>query len=186
MLATEPTNEQPAEPSPNSPWIEVWGQNERMRHIPTTTWMIAKLDGDLRQRIDKLWSPFAGDAPHGELEQEFRALCRSLARLADVARHSRNNHPPNDLGHRIHWELNHAVSSLQSLDADLIGRRYPMQTHERSKGEPLYAALLTVIGHVQKLLPLVREVDPGIDERLYEGLVHLENPVDDRMLRPIA
>lgn len=186
MLATEPTNPVTPEPSDATAWTEVWGRNERMRHIPTTSWMIQKLDADLRQRIDKLWAPFTSEPPHGELEEEFRALCRSLARLAETAKHSRHHHPPNDLGSRIHWELNHAVSALQSLDADLIGRRYPMQTHDRSKAEPLYASLLAVIVHVQKLQPLVRAVDPGVDERLYEGLVRLENPVDERMLRPIA
>jgi hypothetical protein len=186
MLATEPTNNHSSDTPAASAYTEVWGTNERMRHTPPAPWMVQKLDVDLRYRIEQLWAPFSSDAPHGDVEQEFRSLCRSIERLAEMARHSRNHHPPNDLGSRIIWELNHAVSALQSLDADLIGRRFPVQTHERSKAEPLYAALLTVIGHVQKLVPLVRAIDPGVDERLYAGLVKLENPVDERMLRPIA
>src|SRR4029077_8926322 len=138
-------------------------------------------------RIELLFGPYASlpaeDPRRGPLENELRALCRAIDRLADVARHSRNNHPPHDLGDRIAWGLNQAVSCLNSLDPHLIGRRYPFQTAERSKAEPLYGALLVIIQHVGRVLTLVRDVDPGVDEHLLDGLVQLETPL---RTQPIA
>ena len=111
------------------------------------------------------------------LENELRALCRAIDRLADAARHTRNNHPPHDLGDRIVWGLNQAVSSLNSLDPHLIGRRFPFHTGERSKAEPIYGALLVVIQHVERVLTLVRTIDRNVDEHLLDGLVKLETPL---------
>lgn len=170
--------------------LETWGQNERMRHVPPIGWILEKLDGDVRRTINKLWSPYASlpadDSRHPPLEAEFRALCRSLDRLAEAARHGRTNGAPGELGARIGWSVEHAVAAIRSVDASLFGRRYPVQTHERSKAEPVYAGLLVVIQHLQRLHPLVLAVDPDLDEKLLEGLVRLEMPVDDRMRQPIA
>lgn len=183
MLATEPT-------TTDSPLLETWSENDRMRHVPTAGWLIQKLDGDIRHRVDKLWRPFASLAHeqqhHAELEDEFRKLCKSLDRVADVARRPRGqqqHHPPHDLGPRLTWALNHAISNLQAMDGDLFGRRLPFQTFERSNGEPLYGALLAVIDHLHRLTDLVREIEPAIDEQLYEGLVQLNEPL---RLEPIA
>jgi hypothetical protein len=149
--------------------------------------MAWKVDQDLRRRIELLFGPYAGlssdDARRGPLEQALRGLCRAIDRLSDAARHARNNHPPHDLGDRIVWGLNQAVASLNSLDPHLIGRRYPFQTGERSKAEPLYGALLVVIQHVGRVLTLVRAVDANVDEHLLDGLVHLETPL---RAQPIA
>jgi hypothetical protein len=193
-LATEPETAPVAEGAAKPPappkLLETWGQNERMRHVPTITWILEKLDGDVRRTIQKLWPPYhslpSDDARHGPLEAEFRALCRSLDRLAEAAKHARMNGAPGELGARIHWAVEHAVSSVRSVDASLFGRRFPVQTHERSKAEPVYAALLVVIQHLQRLRPLVLQLDPDLDEKLLEGLVRLETPVDDRMRKPIA
>ncbi|HEX7830718.1 MAG TPA: hypothetical protein VF787_13760 [Thermoanaerobaculia bacterium] len=154
-----------------------------MRHIPTQSWMAQKLDHDLRRRIERLWLPYsdlaASDPRHAAMEAEFRALCRSLERVSHVAvRHHRGGmHPPNDLGSKIGWMISHAVQSLTSADADTFGRRMPFQTFERSNAEPLWAAMLSVIQHVQKLVELVRDIEPDIDERMYEGLVVLREPL---------
>jgi hypothetical protein len=161
---------------------EAWSGNERMRHIPGISWMIAKLDGDLRHRIEKLFAVYlalpGSDPRHAPLEHEFRALCRAIDRVADVARRPRgNNHPPADLGHRVSWTVSHAVTNLKEADVDTFGRRFPVQTFERSNAEPLWAAMLNVIDHVHRLTPRVREIDPGIDEQLYEGLVVLNEPL---------
>ncbi|HKO59030.1 MAG TPA: hypothetical protein VJ276_24400, partial [Thermoanaerobaculia bacterium] len=126
------------------------------------------------------------DPRHAPLEAELRALCRSIDRLAESARHSRTNGAPGELGARLRWAIDHALSMLRSLDANLFGRRYPVQTHDRSRAEPLYAALLVVIQHLGRIHPLALAADPGLDERLLAGLVSLENPVDERMLQPIA
>ena len=161
--------------------LETWGRNEPMRHVPSAEWMSWKVDHDLRRRLDILFAPYASLSPddprRGPLENELRALCRAIDRLADTARHTRNNHPPHDLGDRIAWGLNQAVGSLNSLDPHLIGRRFPFQTAERSKAEPLYGALLVVIQHVGRVLTLVRAVDPNVDENLLDGLVRLETPL---------
>ena len=161
---------------------EKWSANERMRHIPTIAWMLQKLDGDLRHRIEKLYAVYAAlpanDSRHAALEQEFRSLCRSVDRVADVARRPRgNNHPPAELGNRISWTLSHAATHLREADNDTFGRRLPYQTFERSNAEPLWAAMLSEIDHVQRIVPKIREVDPQIDERLYEGLVTLSEPL---------
>jgi hypothetical protein len=182
MLATD---EQPAPASDGNtphPLQETWSQNERMRHIPSIAWMIQKLDGDLRHRIEKLHAAYAAlpgnDPRHAPIEHEFRALCRAVDRVADVARrHRGNNHPPADIAHRISWGISHAVTNLKEADADTFGRRFPFQTFERSNAEPLWAAMLSVIDHVQRLVPRIREIDPQIDERLYEGLVTLNEPL---------
>lgn len=182
MLATEQPTPPPLEAATHATLLETHAQNERMRHIPTLEWMVRKLDGDVRRRIEKLWLPYsdlpASDARHPALEAGFRALCRSLDRVADVARHHHGKqHAPNDLGSRITWSVQHAIQNLNSAEGETFGRRYPFQTFERSNGEPLWAALLTAIQHVQRLTDLVREIEPDIDERLYEELVQLQEPL---------
>lgn len=167
--------------------LESWSKNEPMRHVPSAEWMSWKLDQDLRRRIEILFNSFDGlgfDDPHrAGIENELRALCRAIDRLADAARHSRNNHPPHDLGDRVAWCLNQAVSSLNSLDPHLIGRRFPFHTGERSKAECIYGSLLVVIQHIGRVLTLVRTIDPNVDELLLDGLVQLETPL---RTQPIA
>jgi hypothetical protein len=170
--------------------LETWSSNERMRHIPTTTWMLQKLDGDLRRRIALLLAPLAtipaDDPRRAGIDNILRSLCRGIERIAEVAKQGRsgsNGHAPQDLPSKIQWDLENAVSCLRSADADLVGRRYPVQTFERSKAEPLYGALLVTIEAMERLTEVVRKIDPRIDERVYETLVTLERPLDPR---PIA
>jgi hypothetical protein len=189
MLATEPTQTAP-EKAPAGSLQETWSANERMRHVPTVEWMVRRTDVHLRGTIRHLADVYSrmtsDDARRAAFESGLAAVIRGLDRVADVARHSRHNGTNGDLAHKLESALEHAVANLRSLDADLIGRRFPFQTLERSKAEPLYGALLQTMVAVERLLPLAREVDPGLDERLFAGLVVLQNPVDDRMLRPIA
>ncbi len=182
MLATE----DPTPPAPGTParasLLESHALNERMRHVPALAAMVQKLDVDLRRRIEKLWLPYsdlpAHDFRHAALEAEFRALCRAIDRVGAIARHHRGNpHPPNDLGSRIGWTISQAVASLNASDPETFGKRFPFQSFERSNSEPLWAAMLSVIQHVQKLVPLIREIEPDIDEKLYEGLVQLTEPM---------
>lgn len=183
MLATEEQNPTTPERTSRGSLLEHWPQNERMRHIPTIATMVDKLDRDLRRRIEQLWMPYADlpftDQRHQTLELEFRALCRAIDRISDVARrfHRGHPHPPNELGSRIQWTINQAVASLNSVDLDTFGRRFPVQTFERSNSEVLWAAMLNVIQHVQRIVPIIREIEPDIDERLYEGLVQLREPL---------
>lgn len=191
MLATEAVPEQPAEKQPARPALETWAQNERMRHVPGVEWMIRKLDGELRRKVEKLLAPVqvlpANDPLRATIERELRALCAALDRVAGVAKHTRQNgHAPGDLSSRVGWAISHAVTNLRTVDPELFGRRFPFHTFERSKAEPLYGAFLTVIQIIDRIVALVRAVDLGLDERLLEGLVVLENPVDERMLKPIA
>ncbi|MDQ6800286.1 MAG: hypothetical protein M3041_05550 [Acidobacteriota bacterium] len=154
-----------------------------MRHVPALGSIIEKLDVDLRRRIDKLVASIGAQPSNEAADFELRGLCRAIDRLADAAKFSRpTNHAPAEIGARIIWAINHAVSSLGSLDANLFGRRYPFQTLERSKGETLYGALLVVIDHVHRLTALARKVDPSIDERLLEGLVVLQEPLREQRM----
>jgi hypothetical protein len=182
MLATEADGTTIPEQHAPAHSLEQWSANELMRHIPTLAWMAQKLDHDLRRRIDRLWLPYsdlaASDPRHAPIETELRALCRSLDRVAHVAvRHRGALHPPNELGSRIGWLVSHAVQCLNTADAATFGRRMPSHLFERSNAEPLWAAVLTVIQQVQKLTDLVRAIDPGIDERMYEELVQLREPL---------
>src|SRR6185503_1134362 len=173
-LATEQPDIPAAEPHEHLSLLERWSENERMRHIPLLPWLVDKLDHDLRRRIDLLWNvyaPFAGSAAQDdgrrtEAEKEFRGLCRALDRVADVAKRTRGNHhhPPTELGQRLRWAVNHAVSMLNAIDPQTFGHRFPFQTFERSNAEPLWAAMLSVIDHVRRLTELLRPVDPGLDE----------------------
>jgi hypothetical protein len=169
--------------------LETWSSNERMRHVPTTTWMLQKVDGDLRRRIALLLAPLAAipadDTRRPEIDHALKTLCRGLERVAEVAKYGRggnSGHAPQDLPSKIQWDLENVVSCLRSADADLIGRRYPVQTFERSKAEPLYGALLITIDAMDRLTEIVRAIDRRIDERLYEQLVSLERPLDPRPL----
>jgi hypothetical protein len=179
-LATELTTEVAAKPQVH-PALEVWAENERMRHIPLITWIADKLDHDVRQRMEKMISAVeplaASDARRSAIDEALRSVCGALDRAADAARHSRPATAPSELATRISWSMNNAVSSLRTIDANAFGRRYPFHTFERSKAESVYAALLVVLYRLDRVIPLVREVDPTIDERLLQGLVNLQEPM---------
>jgi hypothetical protein len=171
--------------------LETWAQNERMRHIPSLAWVIHKVDVDLRRRIELAYESYRSlafdDPRHAPIEHELRLICRAVERLGEAAKHLRHNgQAPSDLLNKIGWMINHTVQSLNAVDANLFGRRFPVQTHERSKGEPVYGALLAVMHHVERLIVLARAVDPDLDEKLLHGLVVLEHPVNDQTRRPIA
>ena len=123
-------------------------------------------------------------APREPRTAEARAADHAaIDRLADTARFSRANTPaPAEIAARITWSINHALSSLGSLDANLFGRRYPFHTFERSKSEALYGALLVVIDHVRRLTVVTRSIDAGIDERLLEGLVVSQEPLREQKM----
>ncbi len=178
-------------PPEKKSFLETWSGNDRMRHVPAVAWMLQKVDGDLRRRIALLLAPLAtvpaDDERRGAIDVALRAVCRGLERIAEVARQGRpggggNGHGPQDLPSKIQSALEQAVACLRSVDADLVGRRYPVQTFERSKAEPLYAALLVTIVALERVTALARMVDPQVDERLYEGLVNLQQPLESRPL----
>ena len=189
ILATEPATVATDEKRRSLPPLETWAANERMRHVPTPEWMARKIESDLRKRVEKLLSVFvnvaASDPRHTPLEVEFRALCKALERLADAAKPTARQNA-HDLPSRIDVVLTVSVANIRSLEPTPLGRRNPYNAFDRSKAEPMYAALLAVICHIDRIIRLARAIDPGLDERLLEGLVVLQNPVDERMLRPIA
>lgn len=171
--------------------VETWGGNEVMRHVPTLAWIIQKLGQDVRRTVGILYDSYrplgANDPRQHELDNAFRSLGRSLERLSEAARHGRPAAQTSaDLGTKLTTAINHAISCLESIDGNLFGRRYPVQTHERSKGETVYAALLVVLSQITRVKTLTRAVDPGLDERLLDGLVVRALPLNDEVLRPIA
>ena len=176
MVATEALEKPATHPS-----LETWGKNERMRHIPSVEWMTWKLDSDIRHRVDRLLAPFTAlpldDPRHAAAEVELRGLCRAVERFADMIRHNRGGHAPQELGNKISWVIGQAVGAMHALDGNLFGRRYPFQTFERSKGEATWGALLAIIDHVNRVTPLIRAIDPDIDAKLLENLVRLEEPM---------
>jgi hypothetical protein len=183
-LATEVTTAAASEP--HKPSVEThheeWHSNERMRHVPRVHWIADKLDGDLRTRIEGSCKAIESVPPDDSRRQAgdavIRTLCRAVEHLADVAKHTRGQlHPPNELSRHVSWSIQHAVASLRAADDDVIGRRVPFQTFERSKAEPLYGALLLVIDATHRLVDAARAIDPNIDGMLLEGLVRLSAPM---------
>jgi hypothetical protein len=159
-LATEAT-----ESTATRSLLETWGKNERMRQIPSVEWLVNKLDRDLRRRINILLTVPLNETTEGEIKN----LCRAIDRLADAAKYSRAAvQPPQEMAARIDFAITHAVSCVNALDANLFGRRYPFQTHERSKAESVYGALLVVIDRVHRLTQMIRTLDHSIDEKLFE------------------
>ena len=161
--------------------LEIHAQTERMRHIPSTEWMIRKLEGEVRKRIDlmlEVLTNLPGDDPRPvDLEGALRGLCRSVDRLAEAARHGRINHAPNEIGAHLHWSLEHAAANLRGVDGETFGRRAPFHLFERSKSEPLYGAFLVVLAAIDRALMLARTIDRALDERLYAHLIQLETPM---------
>src|SRR5438067_11992085 len=142
-LATEVTT--PAESKPAKTPHEEWHSNERMRHVPRVHWIADKVDGDLRTRIERACSTVesvaAGDPRRQAGDEVIRTVCRAVEHLAELAKHTRGQlHPPNALSRHVSWSIQHAVASLRAADDDAIGRRYPLETFERSKAEPLNGA----------------------------------------------
>jgi hypothetical protein len=183
MLATEQTTELESKPAPSPALLEEHASNEPMRHIPTLGWMCDKLDTDVRRRLEKLSASIETHAT-AEAENELRALCRALDRLADVAKHIRvNGHGPTDALQKLRWSLNHALSCLRLVDAATFGRREPFHHFDKSKSELIYGAFLVVLVHVQRVTIAVRAIDPAIDDHLNEGLVRLNEPLREQ---PIA
>jgi hypothetical protein len=177
MTSTVATEIQQSPVTPKT-YLETWGRNEVMRHVPALSWMVRKVDGDLRRRIDIVCASYDALTERSQVEPALTALCRALDRLAEVAKHGRTHqYPTSDQSAKVHEALHHAVTNLNSLDEALIGRRFPFQTLERSKAEPLVGALLVVIQVLERVVVVLRKLDPGLDERLLEGLVTLQEPL---------
>lgn len=189
ILATEPAAAA-TEKRNTLPPLETQSGNERMRHVPTAEWMARKLETDVRKRLDNLLRVFgdvpAADPRHAAYETELRALCKALERVIDIAKISTRHNGHGDLPSRLEEVLTQAAATLRALEPTPFGRRHPYHAFDRSKAEPVYASVLSVLCHTDRALTLARAIDPRLDERLLDGLVVLANPVDDRMLRPIA
>ena len=172
--------------------LEIWSSNERMRHVSPIEVLRQRLDGMMRTSIERLLASYASarDLPESvrtQLEHELRELSRAIDRVCETARTIRPaGHAPSELGARIGHAMQNAVASLKAVDGELYGRRYPFQTLERSKAEPLEASLLVIGEHVRRLTRLIRTIDPDIDEKLLSGLVVQASPVDDQTRKPIA
>ncbi len=179
--ATETPEIAPAAPAVPALPLEIHAQNERMRHVPSIDWMLQKLEGDTRNRVGLMLDVFyasSGDDPnHAALDGALRGLCRTIDRLADAARHGRNNHAPNEIGAHLRWSLEHAAANLRGLDGETFGRRAPFHHFERSRSEPVYGALLSVLAAIDRALAVARAVDASLDERLYAHLVQLATPM---------
>jgi hypothetical protein len=177
MVATETTDTAAAAKPP----LENHAANEKMRHLPTLEWIIAKLEADVRQRVEILLVVHQmlhhDDARRADLEGPLRSLCRAIERLGDVIRHARANHAPSEVGAHIVWSIEHTAATLRTHDADLFGRRFPFHTGERSKTEALYGALLVVLAALDRAIIVGRAIEPGIDEKLYAHLVKLDPPM---------
>ena len=168
--------------APAKPQLETWGKNERMRHVPPASWLLRKVEGDLRRRVEIVCDSFGHlnptDAARTHAEAALTALCRGLDRIADTAKHARSNgHAGADIASKVREGLQHAIAALNALDENLFGRRYPFHTNERSKAEPLVGALLVVIDALSRAVEILRRADPALDERLLDGLVTLQTPL---------
>jgi hypothetical protein len=171
-------------------YLEQQSSNERMRHVPRLERIRRMVDEEIPSTFRKLRSAVDDmpqhDERHAGLDAELKSFCRAIDRITEVVRQRNGHHPPTDLSARIEQALANASATLAGLDADLFGRRYAVQTHERSKAEPIWAAVLVVCDHLRRITALARAIDPNLDERLLEGLVVLQHPLNDETLKAIA
>lgn len=153
--------------------IERHGETEVMRHVPEVDFLLERLNGDLRWRVDTLWNAALsrGGALPSPIEQEFRCVIRWLDRIADVVRHHRANGPENDLRSRLDRAVQNATQALSHVDRNLFRRRSPFHLFERSRGEQAFAAFLAAYRATERLVPLVAELDPDISLKLIQKVL---------------
>lgn len=185
MSDTLATEAKPSDDKAAHPGLERLATNERMRHVMTAEWMVRKLDDDLRRRLDVVLAPLAdlgsGDPRRESADGALVSLARSLERLCEAAKpHSGTPHPPHDPVARVRAALNNAVSASRGVDASSFGRRAPFHNFDRSKSEPVYGCMLSVLSHYDRLVEAVRTIDNSIDEPLHAHLVTLQKPLDPR------
>jgi hypothetical protein len=162
---------------------EQFSQTEEMRHVPPVSWLIDKLDHDVRSRIETLYtscfeSGRSLDSPTiSELETRFRQIYRWLERMGEQARGRRGptNHDFN-LRSRVRAALAFAIESLATVDPVQFRRRNPPNLFERSRGECLYAAFLMVTCEIDRLITAAAAIDPDLHMKLIEPPYSLPPP----------
>ena len=164
--------------------------DEVMRHVPPVEWTRGKLS-DYEARAGKLLGAvqqFSGSAPREaalRCETELLSLARSVERFTTVAGKS-----PHTGGHdpkaRVERAFHEAHAALRTADEARLTRRRHYTEVTRSPGELLWAALLVIGDHLTRATVAVSALDPDIYERLLEGLVVKEHPVNSETLQPIA
>jgi len=153
--------------------IERHGETEEMRHVPPLEFLLDRVSGELRFRVDTLLNAVmqrASSLPT-PIEEELRSLIRWLDRLGDVLRHHRTNGHESDLRVRIDRAFQNATQALSSVDRSLFRRRSPFHLFERSRGEQAFAAILAAFRSTDRLTALVGELDPDIRLKLMEKML---------------
>lgn len=175
--------------------VQIFGATDRMRHVPPLDYLTFKVDIEFRDQIDKLyWAVYESgkplDASRTEgIEAGFHAVCKTLERLGDHARHHRPNthgQPQEILRSRLDHAFLQAMKGLGSIKAEEYGVRAPENHFDKSQGEALLMTMLAVGARIRKLIPLVAAVNPDIYEMLMSKLVTKQHPVNEETLKPIA
>ncbi len=190
ILATEPNR--PISVSLSQPLpLESVETNPKMRHIPSLDWMIQKLERTLHERLEMMFgviqSHETAETQRAEIQACLRSTGRAFEKVCETIRparpHHADSHDPIGYVRSTHVA---AVAALRSLDVTTFGRREPFHHFDRSNSESIYGAVLSTIVHTDRLVDLVRKLDPSVDERLYAHLVNLTHPINDEVKKPIA
>lgn len=170
--------------------MEEQRQNEVMRHIPTLARTRERIGKSYRSTAEKLYSSAyqRGEATPADVENGFRSLARCIEKFSESIRHTRINghNQQQEMGKRLSIAFDQAVLALDSIREDEYGRRAPFHLFDRSHAETIFASVLMIGVHLERLIALVGRIDPDLNERLLAHTIRLEHPVNEQVLQPIA
>jgi len=169
--------------------MEQQRQNEVMRHIPTLARTRERIGKNYRSIAEKLFSSAyeRGAVTPADVENGFRSLARCIEKFSESIRHTRiNGHNQQEMGKRLSAAFDQALLALDSIHADEYGRRAPFHLFDRSHAETIFASVLMIGVHLERLIVLVAKIDPDLNERLLADTIRLEHPLNEQVLQPIA
>jgi len=161
--------------------LEQFGTTERMRHIPPVEDLIRRLDLEVRKTIRAIFERGSVEKPEisPEVESHLKRLCRSIERVAEIARHGKPmpSSPNTDTRGKLESATANAVGALSVLDRVHFTQRTPFNSFERSRAEMLHSAVLIVIKQTRELVDEVARSYPAIRE-----LIASVAPIEIRMI----
>lgn len=159
--------------------IEQHGTTEKMRHVPPLEWLLERLRGAWRERLDKLAmatiSATTEPPPSEEVREAellLRRICGWLQTLVQQIRGRRpERHSDSDLHVLLLYSMDQCTAALETLDSAAFRCRTPFHEFETSEGEAIYEQILIILALTGRLEEAVARFDPDISFRLMESLL---------------
>lgn len=150
---------------------------EEMKHIPPVPKILDWIGGEYRRKAEVLYqSAFESgvELPPGisaEVQKRFAEVCSWLERVSELLRpHRRIGAPILPLRGHLDAAFGAAVEALAGVPAEEFRRRASHDNFHRSKGEPVFAAVLAVNFHLEALGAVLVAADPDIRMKLNEAI----------------